>query len=413
LYLVEGCEEPLVAAACLLASFVFSLLEGGLLYYLFVRLEGWLGAQATRIDRHRHELLRSCRLLNHIFNVVFVVVVTEYLSEVKGLEGVDKFVAVMGISVVGVIVVGEILPLAIGRLWPEWAVWALRDFAFAARALMWPLTKSLTKIGTLFLQARGRSSRGEEAEQRVLDAALEGAKRGLLGTDEVGMIEGVVSLHSRTAAQIMTPRTDIVALEMKTTVKDALAVFQKCGHSRLPVYKGTLDEIVGVLYAKDLLFHLAQGNSGEERVSELVRKPLFVPETKSVFALLRQMRSERTHIAIVVDEYGGTSGLVTLEDVVEEVVGEIEDEFERAKAEKIKPVGDGVFIVDGRTPLDEVAERIGVNINRNVGVETIGGLVVLKLGRIPKAGERVRTNGVSIEVVEADARRVKRVRLRK
>jgi len=410
---VEGCEEPLVALGCLLASFVFSLLEGGLLYYLLVRLEGRLGAQATRIDRHRHELLRSCRLLNHIFNVVFVVVVAEYLSGVKGLEGVYKFVAVVGISVGGVIVVGEILPLAVGRLWPEWAVWALRDFAFAARALMWPLTKSLTKAGTLFLRVRGRRSRGEEAEQRVLDAALESAKRGLLGTDEVGMIEGVVSLHSRTAAQIMTPRTDIVALEAEATVKDALTVFQKCGHSRLPVYKETLDEIVGVLYAKDLLFYLAQGNSGEKRVSELVRKPLFVPETKSVFALLRQMRSERTHIAIVVDEYGGTSGLVTFEDVVEEVVGEIEDEFERAKAEKIKPVGEGVFIVDGRTPLEEIAERIGVNLNRKIGVETIGGLVVLKLGRIPKPGERVRANGLSIEVVEADARRVRRVRLRK
>jgi len=227
------------------------------------------------------------------------------------------------------------------------------------------------------------------------------------------MIEGVVSLHSRTAAQIMTPRTDIVALEAEATVKDALTVFQKCGHSRLPVYKETLDEIVGVLYAKDLLFYLAQGNSGEKRVSELVRKPLFVPETKSVFALLRQMRSERTHIAIVVEEYGGTIGLVTFEDVVEEVVGEIEDEFERAKAEKIKPVGEGVFIVDGRTPLEEIAERIGVNLNRKIGVETIGGLVVLKLGRIPKPGERVRANGLSIEVVEADARRVRRVRLRK
>jgi len=409
---LEGCEEPLAAAGCLIFSFLFSLLEGGLLYYSLARLEGRLGPAAARVDNLRTELLRSCRLLNHLFNIVFVVILADYFGTVTTIGGLGRFLSVVGISVAGVILLGEVLPLAVGRWWPEWTVASLRDFAFAARLFMWPLTRGLTVLGSAALAFLGKKSAGEEVERRVLELAMDGARRGLLAADEAGMIEGVVSLHQRTAAQVMTPRTDIVAVEASSTAEEAIALFRKCGHSRLPVYKDSLDEIVGVLYAKDLLFRIGCEDVAKKKVADFMRRPLFTPETKPVFELLRQMRSERTHIAIVVDEYGGTSGIVTLEDVLEEVVGEIEDEFERAKAERIMKVDKGVYIVDGRATLEEVEERVGVKLKSDGSVETIAGLILLKLGRIPAAGERLKTNGVLMEVLEADPRRVKRVRLR-
>lgn len=402
-----------MAVVCLIFSFVFSLLEGGLLYYSLVRLEGYLGVTAVRIDSYRRELLRSCRLSNHLFNIVFVVEVAGYLARTTDLTETTRFVVVLSVCVCGVVVLGELAPLAIGRIWAEGVVSSLRDFAFATRFLMLPFIRGLSLCGNLLLRILGKHPDSERVEQKVLELALDGAKRGLIAADEADMIEGVVTLHRRTVDQVMTPRTDIVALESSTTVNDAFELFRKSGHSRLPVYEETLDNIVGVLYAKDLLFRIGDDGIGSRKVAELTREPLFVPETKPVFQLLRQMRRERTHIAVVVDEYGGTSGIVTLEDLLEEVVGEIEDEFERKKDERIKKVSEGVYIVDGRTPLEELGERIGLKLQHSEPVETIAGLIILKTGRIPVVGERVKVNGILLEVLDADARRVKRIRLRK
>ncbi len=206
----------------------------------------------------------------------------------------------------------------------------------------------------------------------------------------------------------MTPRPDIVAIRAEATLGELRTLLREQAYSRVPVYKDSLDNILGVVFVKDLV----QLTDADERtVAAIMRPAHFVPETKPVADLLREFQHRRVQIAIVVDEYGGTAGLVTLEDLLEEIVGEIRDEYDE-ESEPIVDLGDGVFAFSGKVDIDELADRLGVAIARE-GFETVGGYLLARLGRVPAVGETLEIDGLGVEVLEAERRRVTKVRVRR
>jgi CBS domain containing-hemolysin-like protein len=224
------------------------------------------------------------------------------------------------------------------------------------------------------------------------------------------LIERVLRLDRLTARDIMVPRTDIVAVPFELSVRDAIAVARQTRHSRLPVYQGTIDRIVGIVHVRDLLRFALESAEGI-KVGDVMREAYFIPESKRVDELLRDLQHQRVHMAIVVDEFGGTAGIVTIEDVLEEIVGEIQDEYD-AEAPLVERLSADEAIVDGRISLEEIADIFGVSLEEEES-STIGGLVQAHLGRIPQPGESVRVDGLEVTVLEVAGNRVRKLSVRR
>ncbi len=237
--------------------------------------------------------------------------------------------------------------------------------------------------------------------------------------EEHTLIANVLKLGTVTVYDAMVPRADIVAVEAATPIREVVAAMTQYGHSRLPVYRGTLDDVIGMVHIRDVLGALERGNGGKRHpgLRRLMRDVLFVAPSMRVLDLLLQMRKSRNHMAMVIDEYGGIDGLVTIEDLVEEIVGEIEEEHEAASAPQMQEEADGTLIVDARLPIEEFEEKIGLVVSdgeEEGDIDTLGGLVSALTGRVPVRGELVThsATGLEFEVIEADPRRVKRLRIR-
>jgi len=229
-----------------------------------------------------------------------------------------------------------------------------------------------------------------------------------LGSDERDMLAGVVSLRDADVAEVMTPRLDVVAVEAEAEWGEMVELLRRSEHARLPVYREDLDDIVGVLYAKDLTPAVAGVEPRPERWQDLVRPAAFVPESKSLVAQLRDFQRGPTHMAIVVDEFGGTSGLLTLEDVLEEVVGEIHGEYDREEEPPVRSEGDDRFWVDGSVSLDTLSDALHTDIDHEE-VTTVGGLIYSELGRVPRPGEELHVGEFRVVVEQVVRRRIRRV----
>ncbi len=264
-----------------------------------------------------------------------------------------------------------------------------------------------------FLQ-RLADRRGQEITEEWIQALIEaGEEEGLIAKDENEMIQGIFDLRDTVVREVMVPRPQVAALPADATIEDFLALLQREGHSRVPLYERTLDNIVGIVYAKDLLRHWDK-DPRTFRVREVVRTPLFVPDSKRVKDLLHELRRSRVHLAIVVDEYGSTAGIVTIEDLIEEIVGEIKDEYDAAEEDPIKRLDDGSFSVDPGVNLADLVDAVGVPLPPEIPTaefDTVGGLIFHLAGRIPRQGETVRTGAMAFTVERATDRRLGRVRL--
>ncbi|MEX0613513.1 MAG: hemolysin family protein, partial [Pirellulales bacterium] len=241
----------------------------------------------------------------------------------------------------------------------------------------------------------------------------EGHREGLLEEEAREMIEGVMELGDAVVSHIMTPRTEMHMIQVNTPWDEVVEAIIDSGHTRLPVYDKTRDDIVGILYSKDLLPELAKcDDEPRQPLSALLRKPPFVPETKPVDDLLKWFQKSRTHMAVVLDEYGGVSGLVTIEDALEEIVGEIDDEYDQEAEEEIKKIDDDVCEALGRAHIDVINNVMGFELPEEEDFDTIGGFVFAEFGRVPTAGESITwQDSVRVTVLEASRRRVNRVRL--
>lgn len=226
---------------------------------------------------------------------------------------------------------------------------------------------------------------------------------------ELGMIRAILHLQKTTAREVMVPRMDVVAAEASTPPLETVRLMAEEGHSRIPIFQGQVDSVIGILHSRDLLPFLEHPEELRD-LHSVVREALFVPESKTVDELLQEFQERRTQIAVVVDEYGSTAGLVTIEDLFEEIVGELRDEFDPDEAEEVQVVGESEALLDPRVTVERVEELFGVELPTPEGVDTAGGLVYTRLGKIPATGDLVDLEGLSLRVVSTRGRRIKRLR---
>jgi magnesium and cobalt transporter len=260
-----------------------------------------------------------------------------------------------------------------------------------------------------------RRPRNGDTLRETIDEMIEEEGPNPLDPHERVLIANILKVHDRNAADVMVPRVDIVALDVETPFAAVIRSMIENGHSRVPVYRETLDDVLGFIHVKDLLAPAAERR--EPSLLPMLRKVLFVAPSMPILDLLVQMRQARTHIAMVIDEFGGIDGLVTIEDVIEEIVGEIEDEYDVTLAPRLIERPDGTLIADARTPIEVLEERQGTRLRPQGDqeeVDTLGGLVSSLAGRVPKRGEViVHPGGLEFEVLDADPRRIKRLRVRR
>jgi magnesium and cobalt transporter len=274
----------------------------------------------------------------------------------------------------------------------------------------------LGSIGRLrhLLRHFWRTPETREAIDELIAAPSVQDEESPITAQERVLIGNILKVHDRTVADIMVPRVDIIAFDIEQPFSELIKLLIECGHSRVPVYRETLDDVVGFVHVKDVLAPVADRRPG--RLASMIRKVLVVAPSLPVFDLLVQMRQSRTHIALVVDEFGGIDGLVTIEDVIEEIVGDIEDEHDVDETPTLIERPDGSIIADARLPIEMFEEQHGTPLRHNGDhdeVDTLGGLVFTLAGRVPRRGEIIpHPLGLEFEVLDADPRRIKRLRVR-
>jgi putative hemolysin len=318
---------------------------------------------------------------------------------------------VFGGVVVFVVGCGHAVPLLVVRRDPERVLEVLLPSFNAIERGLSPVTRFL--IGLLDGVRRDRAADASAASGGGVDGA-DGDDAGPRSVadehEERRLLKSVVEFGDTLVHEVMTPRPDIVAIKSNATLADLRALFTEQQYSRIPVYKENLDEILGFVFVKDLV--ALGGTASDDQVIERLRRPAYVvPETKRVAELLKEFQRQQVQSAIVHDEYGGTAGLVTIEDLLEEIVGEIRDEYD-VESEPIVDEGDGSYVFAGTVGVDDAAERLQIDIERQ-GFETVGGYLLARLGRVPRVGEQLSIDDVQVEILEGERRRVQRVRMRR
>ena len=246
--------------------------------------------------------------------------------------------------------------------------------------------------------------------QKDIESIIDvGEEEGVINQEEHEMIQGIFELKQAVVREVMVPRMDIKCVPREATINDVVDLIISEGHSRIPIFDGKIDNIVGIVYAKDLLAFWGKDEK-EIPLEKVMRQPYFIPETKKLEELLREFKVKRVHMAIVVDEYGGLLGLVTIEDLIEEVFGEIEDEYDQRVEGRIVRLGDGSVSVDGKLEIEELERYFDVEIHKE-NFETVGGFIFHLLGRVPEPGERVDFDSLSMIIESADGMRIERVRI--
>ena len=337
-------------------------------------------------------------------------VATVLLARALGVDGAGTLPVIVG-GVAGFVIICELLlPLLIVGRDPERVLeLLLPTFAPIAR-LLGPITRWISRSVTA--KRPSSSSSPEEAADEATEVAkayIDTAEQeGIIEGEERRLLQSIVDFGDTLVREVMTPRPDIVAVREDASIGAVRALFREQEYSRFPVYRDSLDNIAGFIFIKDLVLRPTTADD-EAPIRPLIRSLVVVPETKRVSELLKQFQRQQTQCAIVVDEYGGTAGLVTLEDLIEEIVGEIRDEYD-VESEPIVDEGNGRFVFSGKVNIDEVAQRFDVEIERE-GFETVGGFLMHHIGRVPNVGERFDIDGLTVEVLDAERRRINKVRM--
>ena len=409
----------LVAAtgAASLGALFFSVLALSLRGFSRIRLEHRLerGHRAhwlkPTVD-HADELVfitTVCRLLCNILTLIFVLALVQQSSLHPWLHYPAVFLVTGTITLFSSVA----LPQPIASHAAVLAISVCAGFLYWLRLLFKPLLAINAAMNSLAQRAAGNDgeqAEQEKIEQQIITAVEAGEKEGLVDPAEREMIESVIDFRDTTVGQIMTARPDIIALESTATLTVIKETIGQTGHSRLPVYNGTLDQITGVLYARDLMPFIGQSVGGFD-IKVAIRPAFYVPETKPLKDLLRDFRLLKIHIAIVLDEYGGTAGIVTIEDVLEELVGEISDEHEPQEEAMVKKIDDRTWEADARIELQELNRLVSMDLPEDADYQTLGGFFSTMVGRVPEKGATVQHHGARFTVLEAEPQRVIRVKI--
>jgi putative hemolysin len=365
------------------------------------------------LARRGQYLLATAALRSASVFVLFVTVLYRFEAG-EARIGFGRILLACTVAGVLLLIFGVAIPYAWAKYSSEGLVVRFLPLLVVLRALCLPVIKFLELFDTILRRLAGApvldaQSAADELEQEILDVVSEGELHGAVDEEEKEMIESVIELGDTHVVEIMTPRTEIAALPAEADLPAVLDMIRTKGHSRIPVYEGTIDTILGVLYAKDLL---GRTEEGPFQLRAVMRKASFIPESKLVRDLLREFQKQKVHIAIVLDEYGGTAGLVSIEDILEELVGEITDEYETTSPAALKRIDETTYEVDARMRIDEINDQLNVLLPDDRDYETIGGFVFSTLGKIPKVGERCQFDNIGIQVLAAEPRRITRLLLK-
>ena len=359
--------------------------------------------------------------LGALASAVAAVSIVELLATpLSGVSWIGERAGVIALLVVTLlvsvvsIVLGELIPKGFALANPDRiALVASGPISLFAKIVS-PLVALLVLLTKVISKPFGidptRTPELSAAEIRLI--VEQGSQQGVLEAEEEQMISAVMSLSDSKLHEVMVPRIDIVAIDQEATFDEAVEVVLKEGHSRTPLYRESVDHIVGILYAKDLLRLIAAGGP-RPRLRDIMRPALFVPESQSVDDLLHELQRRKVHMAVVLDEYGGTAGLVTIEDLLEEIVGEIQDEFDEEEPMKVE-IGPGEVILDGRAAIDDLTELVepALELEDDEEYDTLGGFVYHRIGRVPVVGDAVVIEPFVITVIKVSGRRVGKVRVR-
>jgi magnesium and cobalt exporter, CNNM family len=386
---------------------------------LSLRLMAERGGRGDRLGFYLEEppqlFVPARLLLGLIFSLA-----TMFIAILTGRTGFQSIGMLLVFVAVFILVCEHVVPLLIVRQNPERVLeFILPPFDVVARFLQ-PLTGGLLRLiaavpGRQRPEGNGATADPVQADGgEVVRAHAEAAEeQGLIEGDERRLLQSIVDFGDTLVRECMTPRPDMMAIRADATFDEVRAFFREQEYSRIPVYKENLDNIVGFVFIKDLL-RLDAPPSGklplQPDLARFIRPATFVPETKRVAEMLREFQRKQVQIAIVVDEYGGTAGLVTIEDLLEEIVGEIRDEYD-VETEPVVDVGQGSFVFSAKVNIAEVRDRLGVEIEPE-GFETVGGYLMTRVGRVPAVGETFDFDGLEVEVLEAERRRIHKVRMR-
>lgn len=404
-----------VIAAAAIASLTFTTLSYAMRGTSRARLRDALAARGRSAwleptMQRQAELAFVTAVLRLASNILLVIACLGMLEESR-LGPAARYALALALAGAISLFASVIMPTVLAMHFGEAIVASSVAPLHAMRLLLSPLVRLMHVVDKFVRRLAGPTAgRPVNIEKEILSVVEEGEREGMVDVQERRMIESVIQFRDTVAGQIMTSRPEIVAIEIDATLEEIKRTIERTGHSRIPVYDGTLDHIVGVLYARDLLRHL--GESAEQfDIRTAMRPAMFVPETRPLRDLLRDFRDQKVHMAVVLDEYGGTAGLVTIEDVLEELVGEISDEHEPQEPAMVRRAGPGVFDVDARMYVDDANRLMKLGIPEDGGYDTVGGFVITALGRIPPAGATFEYRSVRYTVTDAEPQRVKRVRI--
>lgn len=367
-------------------------------------------ALAARVAEDSTELILSMRLVRGLIRIVILIFVVLTFAGLFYREAQVNFASVAGILLAFGILIGLMEFLIESYVLRAPNDWAARTAYLARLAviLTTPIRVFVQRIGGIVVGLRAGKEQPLVTEEEIMTLVDAGEEGGVIEEDEKAMIYSIFQLGDTLAREVMIPRIDIQSLEESTSVSDSTDRLLKSGFSRAPVYRNSVDNITGVAYIKDLLDGWRKGKQLEP-ISRFMRQPYFIPEGMKLDDLMAEMQSKRIHMAIVVDEYGGTAGVVTIEDIVEEIVGEIRDEYDYDEEASYQQLRDGEFIFSGRIDLDDVNLLAGSELPKDTS-ETLGGFIYSYLGRVPNRGEVVEAGGLRLTVDQVVGRRIRKVR---
>ncbi|AGB41795.1 CBS domain-containing protein [Halobacteroides halobius DSM 5150] len=353
-------------------------------------------------------LIATILVGNNLVNIAASSIATKLAIDIFGNAGVG---IATGVVTLLLLVFGEITPKSIANSK------ALKFSMTVARPieicyyLFYPVVKILNIITSVLTGNRGQKATTKPfiSEERIRRYLTVGEKEGVIETDEKQMINSIFEFDDTRVKEILVPRIDMICVEVNDSIEELIDIVVDMGLSRIPVYNDTVDNIVGIVYAKDLLPLLTEDNH-QMNIQKIMRPAFYVPETKKVDNLLSELKKEKIHMAIILDEYGGTAGLVTIEDLLEEIVGDIQDEYDEEE-KLIKMLEDDELLVDGRVDIDEINEVLGIDLPEE-DYETISGFILSMLGYVPDNGERIEFEDLTVSAEEVVQRRISKVRIK-
>ncbi len=366
--------------------------------------------------KHPARVITTLLVFNNVVNILASAVTTQITNKYteNGALGIAT-----GIAAFLVLIFGEIVPKAFAKSQGDrFAIWTMRVVSVVYYACL-PVIWLLSSFANLIVRtlSHGQKEIALITEEELEFLVSEGEKAGVIHDIKKDIIEGAFDFDETTVREIMTPRTDLAAVELNTSLEDVLALVIKTGHSRIPVFRDDIDHVVGMILAKDLLnFVKEEDKLKNTSVKELMRDALFAPESKSIMEVFKDLKKTKSHMAVVIDEYGGTAGIVSMEDILEEIVGDIQDEFDAEEA-KILKIGDNIFEVSGTMNIEDFFEYFKLDVtdleekNNAEMIDTLSGWVTQLIGQMPKPGQKARIANLALEVVEVQNRRISIVRV--